>query len=88
MRSRLATEMAAYATHKERLLAEHRGKFVLIHGSEIVGVFDTQREALTFGYLRFGYVDLFTKRIQRRERRLTLAWVPPRHDGSEVPTRG
>ncbi len=87
MRSRLDTEIATYEANKERLLAEHRGRFVLIHGSEIVGVFRTQTEALVAGYQRFGYVDLFTKRIQRREKPLTLACVLPRPGGSKVPTR-
>ena len=87
MRSRLETETATYEAQKERLLAEHRGRFVLIHGAEIVGVFDTQSEALVAGYRRFGYVDLFTKRLQRREKALTLACVLPRPDGTKVQTR-
>jgi hypothetical protein len=87
MRSRLESESAAYEAHKGRLLAEHRGKFVLIHGSEIVGVFDTQGEALVAGYQRFGYVDLFTKRLLRRQKPLTLACVLPRSLGTKVSTR-
>lgn len=85
MSARLAMESATFETVKERLLAEHRGKFVLIHGSEVIGVFDTQGDALVEGYRRFGYVDLFTKRLVRRERPLTLASVPPGRRGSKVP---
>jgi hypothetical protein len=48
-------------------------------------VFDTQGDALVEGYRRFGYVDLFTKRLVRRERPLTLASVPPGRRGSKVP---
>ena len=87
MASRLALETATYQAHERRLLAEHRGKFVLIHLSDVVGVFETQQEALVAGYERFGYVDLFTKRIARREKPLTLACVPPRRDGPPVPPR-
>ena len=79
--------MAAYEAHRERLLAEHRGKFVLIHGSEIVGVFDTQDAALVAGYQKFGYVDLFTKRLLRREKPLTLACLAPRPGGSKLSPR-
>lgn len=87
MSARLAIETATYEAHKERLLAEHRGKFVLIHGSEIVGLYDSQRDALVAGYGKFGYVDLFTKRLTRREKKLSLACAAPRPRGSKVPPR-
>ncbi len=77
-------ETATYEANKDRLLAEHYGEHVLIRGSEIVGVFPDHGAALKAGYLRFGYVDLFTKKIQRRERPLTLAAIPPRPSARKV----
>ena len=45
----LATELATYAAHKTELLAQSRGKYVLIHGDEVVGAFETEGDAITEG---------------------------------------
>lgn len=37
-----------------RLIAEgHEGKFVLIHGNEVIGIWETDRQALAEGYRRY-----------------------------------
>ena len=48
--SGLSGELETYEAHKAELLAEHEGKFVLIKGDKIVGVYDTHEEALARGY--------------------------------------
>jgi hypothetical protein len=45
-----------YETYKAKLpeLARHEGKFVLIHGADVVGLFDSYEEALAAGYQKIG----------------------------------
>ncbi|HEY2415040.1 MAG TPA: hypothetical protein VGI40_22540 [Pirellulaceae bacterium] len=51
----LAAEQKTYENEKERLLAEGKaGKFVLISGSKIVGVWDTYDDALQVAYQQCG----------------------------------
>jgi hypothetical protein len=57
-------ENAAYEKERGRLVRDHRGKVVLIHEDEIVGVFATADEALLEGYRRFGLVKMMLKEIQ------------------------
>ncbi len=52
--SPLATEWETYRREVGRLLAEgHEGKFVLIKGTEIVGLYDTQEAARDVGVQRY-----------------------------------
>lgn len=54
-------------TYKEKLaeLEQHQGKFVLIHGEQVVDIFDTYADALRQGYREFGVDDPFlVKRIE------------------------
>ena len=43
---RLKTEISTYCRHKDRLVAESEGKFALVHGQDVVGVWDTYEDAL------------------------------------------
>jgi hypothetical protein len=58
-------------TYRNRLpdLLDREGKFVLIHGSAIVGVFDTREEALYAGYEHCGFaIPFLIKQIVANER--------------------
>jgi hypothetical protein len=57
-------------TYNKKLpeLEEHKGKFVLIHGDEIVHFFDTYTDAISQGYQRFGLEPFLVKRIESTER--------------------
>src|SRR5438477_13178672 len=49
----LEREMETYRRELPRLLAEgHKGKFVLIKGETVHGIWDTQEEAIRQGYER------------------------------------
>ena len=48
-------------------LKENEGKFVLIHGDEIVDVFSTYEDALKQGYQKFGLTPFLIKQIQSVE---------------------
>ena len=59
----LTEEMATFRDRLPELLREHEGEFVLIKGTEIVGVFFDRSAALREGYRRFGIVPLLVRQI-------------------------
>ncbi|HKP54788.1 MAG TPA: hypothetical protein VJ183_19310 [Chloroflexia bacterium] len=59
----LDEELRTYEERKHELLAGFMGKFVLIKGSGILGIFDTQDEAIEGGYDRLGNVPFLAKEI-------------------------
>jgi hypothetical protein len=64
----------AYKREVGRLLAEgHRGKFALVKGNTVVGVWDTLRDALQEGQKRFGQEDFLVQEIQ--------PFLPPSRNG-------
>ena len=46
---------------------EHEGKFVLIHGAEVLDFFDTYGDAMKAGYKSCGLLPFFVKRVARIE---------------------
>jgi|APMI01.1.fsa_nt_gi hypothetical protein len=58
----LDEEIATYHARRSELGA-HVGKFVLIAGKELVGVFDTYADALRMGYERFGLEPFLVRQI-------------------------
>ena len=68
--------MATYDRERERLEQEHAGKFVLIHGEEVISMYDTYEAAADEGLRRFG-TDLFLiRRVGASE-----LWRAPRKGG-------
>jgi hypothetical protein len=61
----LETEMATYERLKPELLTDPDkvGKFVLIKGEELLGLFPTRSEALTRGYERSLYEPFMVKQL-------------------------
>jgi hypothetical protein len=49
------------ATYKSKLpeLAQHEGKYVLIHGDDVVDVYTSYEDAMKEGYTKFGVNDPF-----------------------------
>jgi hypothetical protein len=65
----LITENMTYEREKANLLASgSEGRFVLIHGNEVVGVWGTYEDALREGYGRFGLSPFLVKQIQSVDR--------------------
>lgn len=58
-----ADELATFEAKKSQLLVDHPGKFVLIHGDELAGIYDSEQNALEEGYRRFGPVALLIQQI-------------------------
>lgn len=59
----LRQELETYEAHREQLLGEARGKYVLIHGDSIASTYDTEQDAIKEGYRQFGNVPFLVKRI-------------------------
>jgi hypothetical protein len=62
----LEKELATYERKLPELLPEE-GKFVLIHGDDVAGTWDTYEDALKSGYEKFRLEPFLIKRIQWAE---------------------
>ncbi len=56
-------------TYKQKLpeLSSQEGKYVLIHGEDLVDLFGTYEDALKDGYARFGFTPFLVKQIHAIE---------------------
>jgi len=68
----LNKELKTYNSMKGELLARARGKYVLIKDTQLVGVYDTQNDAIRQGYSTFGNVPFLVKEITEYEAPLTF----------------
>lgn len=59
----LEKEMATYDKHLPEMAA-HAGKFVLIHGEEIVDFFSSYEDAIKAGYQKFKLEPFFVRQVQ------------------------
>lgn len=62
-------------TYKEKLpeLAHDEGKFVLIHGEDVIDTFSSYEDALKEGYKRFGLESFLVKQIRSIEQVLFIS---------------
>lgn len=65
----LKKELETYAKHKAELLVENSGKYVLIKEEEIVGVYESQNDAINSGFEKFGNVPFLVKKIEQIEQK-------------------
>lgn len=63
----LEQELKTYENEKEKLLSEGKGKFALIKGNKIIGIYVSQEDALAEGYKRFGNEEFLVKEITEIE---------------------
>lgn len=56
-------ELNFFERERMRLLDRAQGKFALIKGEDLVGIFDTEMEAVRAGYKRFGNEPFLAKHI-------------------------
>lgn len=63
----LTKETETYQNNKEDLLRESSGKFVLIKGEKIIGVYDTRNDAIKIGIDKFGNSPFLVKKISEVE---------------------
>lgn len=69
--SLLKTEIAYYDQHYEELLLGHPNRFVLIHGGNLVGVFDKHSNAVADGVRRYGRSPFLVRRTGDKQIVLT-----------------
>lgn len=72
MADKLSRELKAYEANFGSLLAAHEGKYVLLHGDDLLGVFDNQIDAINRGYKELGNVPFLAKNISRLEAPLSF----------------
>jgi hypothetical protein len=63
----LDREEKTYEEHKQDLLRDSEGQYVLIKGSDIIGVFPTHDEAFVKAYDFYPKSPFFVKQIMRQE---------------------
>ncbi|MBI4606448.1 MAG: hypothetical protein HY721_31165 [Planctomycetes bacterium] len=67
MPSLLDEEIKTYEQHRDELIGKAEGKFVLIRGGAVVGVYDSKMDAIRQGYQQFGNVPFLVKQVLRVE---------------------
>ena len=63
-----ATELGVFRDHLEDWLVHDIGRHALIRGTEVLGPYDTENDAIKIGYDTFGYVPFLVKEIYPIER--------------------
>lgn len=63
----LELETKTYEQRLPELLAGHNGKYVLIQGTQVAGVFGSYADAVEAGYEQFDLSPFLVKRIQAVE---------------------
>lgn len=69
----LDKERKYFEAHRDEWLRTHPGKFVLVKDEELVGVFNTQQEALIEGARRFGTESFLVRQVEESEQ---LIYIP------------
>ena len=65
--SQLETELAYFEAHRSEWLQHHEGKFALIRGENLAGVFDSWENAYESGVRKWGNVAFLVKQILPRD---------------------
>jgi hypothetical protein len=65
---RLAIELQFYAAHKQEFLKRHSGEYVVIHGTTVLGFFQSWEQAFRSGVDAFGVKEDFpVKQVLARD---------------------
>ncbi|HYC91635.1 MAG TPA: hypothetical protein VEO54_20620 [Thermoanaerobaculia bacterium] len=59
----LETELRFFNQHRTRLLQDASGKFALIKGESVIGIFDSDTAAIRHGYQTLGNVPFLVKKV-------------------------
>jgi hypothetical protein len=68
----LDRERQYYAEHLDQWMPAHEGRFVVIRDDTLVGIFDSQDEALSAGAARFGLSPFLVRRVGQGEETVTI----------------
>lgn len=72
MATLLDAELRTYESNRESLLGSAESKYVLIKGGQIVGVYESEMDAITQGYRQLGHVPFLVKQVLKIETPLNL----------------
>jgi hypothetical protein len=75
----LSRETAAFERERARLVRDHLGKIAVIHGDDIVGVYDNVNDAVLDSCTRLGNVRLLYFEITERDEPVYIANVDVNH---------
>src|SRR5947209_6265893 len=64
----LDVEIRTYEAHKQDLLRDHEGQFVLIKGTDIIGIFPERNAAMSTGYRLFMGQPFLMRQILQRQK--------------------
>ena len=64
----LEQELKFFAENKTQWAKAHLGKFVLVKGSELIGVYDSAEAAITEGAKRFGAESFLVRQLNLEEK--------------------
>lgn len=68
----LAKELETFESHRDELLGNSANKYVLIQGSEIMGTYESESDAINEGYRKCGNVPFLVKHVVPSERPLNF----------------
>ena len=68
----LEKEIAFYEKNLENWLSLYQGKFVLVKDEELVGVYDSNEQALTAGASLFGLASYLIRRVEKSKEDIKL----------------
>ena len=61
--SELETELRYFNQRRSELMRDASGKFALVKGEKLIGIFDSENAAIRHGYEALGNVSFLVKRI-------------------------
>ncbi|MBM3216725.1 hypothetical protein FJZ36_17655 [Candidatus Poribacteria bacterium] len=59
----LSAEVATFESLRKELIGCAVGKYALVHGDELCGVFESNKDAIRQGYERFGNAPFLVKQV-------------------------
>jgi len=68
----LETEWRYFNEHRAELLQQAAGKFALIKGDSLIGMFDSEASAIRTGYQKLGNVPFLVKEVTEVDIPLTF----------------
>ncbi|MCH7633232.1 MAG: hypothetical protein IIA36_00880 [Proteobacteria bacterium] len=71
----LDAELQTFEKKQKHLEREHKGKFVLIHGDEVIGTYDDFEKAADEGVRQFGRAPFLIRRVGEEPLKLPTAVV-------------
>jgi pilus assembly protein TadC len=72
IRAMLEKELAFYEKNLDNWLSLYPGKFILVKGEELVGVYDTNEQALAAGASHFGLASYLIRRVEKSKEDINL----------------